>query len=749
MSAWILQHFLNPAFFWPGMALLAAPILIHLLNRLRYRKVRFAAMEFLLASQKRNRRRVLLEQLLLLLLRIGLVLLVVALIGRLILDPDQLSMFQGVKSHHVVILDDTASMRDRQGETTAFENAKETIRRIVAEGSRRPGTQLFSLILMSSPDKTVSGLSERGIDETLLAEISQQLDALNCTFRAADPAAALEAARQRLGENRSGVRTVHVLSDFRKSNWTENKNAAALLRELDRAGVAVNLVRHVAESHENLGIAELVGDVEIAAAGVPVSLRATVRNFGTREARNVRASLFVDDVRVPRTIDFQTISAGESDTRRFDVIFPTAQPHTVKLTLDDDALDADNQRHLAIDVPVANPVLLVDGSPAMEQALYIADALAANQSVTGYAPDLRTPEELRQTPLDRYHLLYLINVAELAPDAIAAVEDFVRNGGGLIWYMGDAVRPALFNERLFKPEGGLFPVRLDSAPRSLSHDGVAGAIADIVPGEHPLFAALIGGEVPILDLVFVNVFYPLAADDGTSPNIARDVVPVAKLRTGEPLMFEHRIGSGRIFTCLTSAGPLMNPEGTIWTNWANGPASFSFVVFQLELARRLIRTDRAFPALDTGSRLDVQFDQAQYLPEVEVETPDKQVTRIQAERPTTNAVGQPPGIVEVPFLGTDQPGVYTFSLTGQTGDQDRRMFALNVPAVEGALALAADNDLLRELGDVQRISIQPAGSFEWIRSDSPGSEMRWLLLVGLALFSLFEQALASRLSYVD
>jgi hypothetical protein len=81
MTPWILQHFLNPAFFWTGMALLSLPVIIHLINRLRYRRVRFAAMEFLLASQKRNRRRILLEQLLLLMMRIAVVLLVVVAVG--------------------------------------------------------------------------------------------------------------------------------------------------------------------------------------------------------------------------------------------------------------------------------------------------------------------------------------------------------------------------------------------------------------------------------------------------------------------------------------------------------------------------------------------------------------------------------------------------------------------------------------------------------------------------------------------
>ena len=67
--------FMHPWFMVAGGALVASPIIIHLINRMRFKRIRWAAMEFLLKSQKRNRRRLIIEQLILLLLRILLVLL--------------------------------------------------------------------------------------------------------------------------------------------------------------------------------------------------------------------------------------------------------------------------------------------------------------------------------------------------------------------------------------------------------------------------------------------------------------------------------------------------------------------------------------------------------------------------------------------------------------------------------------------------------------------------------------------------
>ena len=54
---------------WWGLPLVAVPLVIHLINLLRHRRVEWAAMEFLLASRKKYRTRVLLRQWLLLALR--------------------------------------------------------------------------------------------------------------------------------------------------------------------------------------------------------------------------------------------------------------------------------------------------------------------------------------------------------------------------------------------------------------------------------------------------------------------------------------------------------------------------------------------------------------------------------------------------------------------------------------------------------------------------------------------------------
>src|SRR6185295_15646417 len=125
----MLGLFLNPGFLFIGIALISVPIIIHLINRMRFKRIRWAAMEFLLKAQKRTRRRLIIEQLLLLALRCLLIGLVGLLVSRFIGCGD--ANMSGKTNLHLVLLDDTLSMQDawKQGEAAAncFDAAKSDI----------------------------------------------------------------------------------------------------------------------------------------------------------------------------------------------------------------------------------------------------------------------------------------------------------------------------------------------------------------------------------------------------------------------------------------------------------------------------------------------------------------------------------------------------------------------------------------------------------------------------------------------
>ncbi len=743
---WVSTHFLNPSLFWPAVGLMAVPILIHLINRLRYKRVRFAAMEFLLQSQQRNRRRVLIEHLLLLAARVLAVGFIGLLIARFVADPKQISMFQGAKTHHVLLVDDSGSMRDRSGDGDAFAQAREIVRKLAAEGAQRPETQKLTVLRMSSPDQTLSGLSERDVDDALVAEIASRLDDLECTYGSVDVAAALSAVKSRLDDDAGSVKHLHVISDFRKSDWYDNKAAIASIRDLEKGDVQVNLVRTVATSNSNLAVTDLSGDSATAAAGVPILLTATVQNIGATAAENVRLAVQVDGRPLPGNYVLERIEPGESARRAVPVLFDKAGTHRVTVTLESDSLEADNARRVAIVVANENPVLVIVGTALQEDGNYIRDALAADKSVTGYNVTVESPEYLRRHPIDAYQAIYLVNVPELPEDAVDALEKFVAAGGGLAWFMGDLVRPQFYNDRLYRDGQGLFPIKLGPAATRLTRDEFTSQ-PDIVAGDNDLFRILSGADNPFIDQVFVNVFFPVDRESFDQAKARPNGVKVlASLRNREPLMLESQFGKGRIVTCMTAAGPIASPENVAWTNWANGPGAPSYAVMNLELAKLVARRDRAAPLRIVGEPIEVTIDRTQFRDDIEIVGPDDQISQISAAEPSQDAAARNANPI-AEYRRTEQPGFYTVTRFSQSQQPDPQVLAYNVPVSESDLKLAEDEAIRRELGDGVEVTIQPAGSVEWIRSESPGRELRWILLVGLALLLSLEQILSYRLSY--
>lgn len=222
----MLDLFSNPAYLAIAAALVSVPIIIHLINRMRFKRIRWAAMEFLLKAQKRTRRRLIIEQLLLLALRC----LLVALIGLLVMrfvglgDWGQLTAKPNV---HLVLLDDTLSMNDRwkEGEgaaRTAFVVAKDEVllKKIVENMAKVNPTDRLMIVpysqLATQSDftpKVYDHLNDPQRKEALKAD----LDQMKASNLHVSQLLALKKAQEIANNNPDSRVTLHILSDFRYS----------------------------------------------------------------------------------------------------------------------------------------------------------------------------------------------------------------------------------------------------------------------------------------------------------------------------------------------------------------------------------------------------------------------------------------------------------------------------------------------------------------------------------------------------
>jgi hypothetical protein len=511
----MLDLFLNPGYLAIGGALVSAPIIIHLINRMRFKRLRWAAMEFLLKSQKRNRRRLIIEQLLLLALRCLLVLLAALLVLRFV--GLSLAGFQSQDALHVAILDDGPSMTDRWKEgnddKTAFKIAKEdvilgSIVKSLGQSSTNERLAIISLSKLVTDDNFQPPVFQKLNDATGEKKVKEYLDSLQPSNVHVDLVRGVQLARHLFGDHPETPRQIlHLVSDFRTVDW-DGPGAEGLhkaLRELHQAKVKIRPTdtAHpyrlkgqggVPLSHDNLAIIDLRASTRVVGVGMPVTFKVTVANYGARDEA-VNVVIYDDDSGRPREdIDFNPsmplrLSPDSTAEVTFTINgwFPDIRPgdkfHAQRLSarlespqrgpLENDSLAVDNVRYAAVEIRNKVPVLVIDGKGKAGReengdSFFIERAIS---SVPGssyevvFGDDLTggsATRALERGDLGQYPTIFLLNVPELTKKEKKGLENFVAEGGGAAFFLGPKVTANYYNQELYRDGKGVFPVPLRS-----------------------------------------------------------------------------------------------------------------------------------------------------------------------------------------------------------------------------------------------------------------------------------------------
>ncbi len=715
-----------------GLPLAVLPVLIHLINLVRHRRVRWAAMEFLLASQRKNRTWVLFKELLLLLVRMMAVACVVLLLAQPMLARAWGRLLGTRAVHHVVLLDDSYSMSDRWGQTSAWDEARRAVTRI-AEALGAEGEQTFTLLRFSQAGRAIRGtqpdLLQRRVDAEFLDDLRSKLAGLEASQTAAGPLEALRAVQQLLGEAEYAAQNVYLVSDFRAREWGEPGDLVQALADLHQAGARLHLIHCVEAEHPNLAIEHLGPGSGTRAAGVPLFMEVTVRNFGATAVKDVPVLVEADGQAMP-AITVAEIPPRQAVKERFLVRFATAGVHRIAARLEADAVAADNARFAVVDFPPAVPVLLVDGGPRGDDARYLSAVFAVGGGVTtGLSPRIEPPRFLAAEPLEPYRAIYLLNIGRLEKSAVAALERYVAAGGGVAFFLGDQTQPDFINQELHRQGEGIFPVPLGQAAELLPD--YLQRTPDLQVGGHPIFQVFAGTRNTFLPLVMVSRY--VATAPGWKPESALGVQVLARLRNGAPLVVEKRVGQGRVVAFLTTAAPT-------WNNWARDNPSFP--VAMLELQAFLAGSPPADTESRVGTPLEVRLDPSQYEPQVQFEVPGQQ-------RPssiTVEAIPTSEGQGLATLADTDTSGFYQARLLRKEGQEERRQWAYNVEGAEGDLRILSGEQLLARLERVP-CEYHSAGAFQYDSQRDAGYDLSDVFLYVLVGLLLGEQVLARSASY--
>ena len=725
-----------PSLLW-FLPLIGLPILIHLINVLRHKRIKWAPMEFLLQSQKRNRTWVMLKQLLLLLLRIAAVAAVVLMLAQPKIQNTLAGLVGGSKTHHVVLLDDSYSMADKWADTSAFKQATDVIARLGNSLSRQGGRQEFTLLLYSQAARRGGAkavLTREPVSPQFKDTLSEKLLALRPSELAVGPAEGLTAVEQMVREGNDSATIVYLVSDFRAKDWTNVSELRRTLTELDQLpGAKLHFIDCVDAERPNLTISALKPEMGIRAAGVPLKIEVAVTNYGPQTARDVSIQLEEDGKARP-AITIASIPAGQTASGDFEVRYAAAGQHTITAKLPADAVEPDNSRSTVLDFPESVPVLVIAGdaksATTKGDAYFLTLPFSSNNvAPTGIAPRIETARFLREKPLDPYHVIYLLDIDRLDQPEIDALEAYVKAGGGVAFFMGDRSRADFFNNRLYRDGKGLFPAPL-VGPTELLIDRTETASDLTAEGNHPVFSLFSSQPNVDIDKVIVERYF--AVNKTWTPPTHSTTRIVARLRNGAPLVIEQKFGDGRVLAFLTSAAPT-------WNNLARTPRHIGAM---LQMAAYLSAARQTDPSREVGGPLEIEFERTKYQPQVKFITPQRGPTG------TLPVEAAPSGDHLKAALPGDagQSGIYEVQFTTPDNRTESRRFAYNVVPAEGDLKIVDGPQLENRLPGVT-FRFHHAADALFDSDEFDRANLSRLVLYSLIGLLVCEQLLAYSCSY--
>ncbi|HEX5500569.1 MAG TPA: BatA domain-containing protein, partial [Thermomicrobiales bacterium] len=342
----LLGFFNHPAMLaW--LAVAAAPLVIHLLNRRKHREMPWAATQYLLAAIRKSSRRIRIEQWLLLAMRTLLVVLLALAMAEPVLEQTGMKFVSGQRTHKLLVIDGSYSMAYRVADQSRFERAKELAARIVNESRQGDG---FTLLLMASPPRVLVG-APAFEPRQFLSEIEQ----LTIVHGGADLAATVEKAQEilesaRREHARLAREEVYFLTDLCRTTWAPELGGPQAVDEFrsrsrQLAASATVVVADLGQKDaENAAITSLRAVEPYVTVARDVALEAEIRNFGRLERKGHGVELYVDGRRAGETrVDLEADGGG---TAGFTYRFDAPGEHQVEVRLAADPLDVDNHRWL-------------------------------------------------------------------------------------------------------------------------------------------------------------------------------------------------------------------------------------------------------------------------------------------------------------------------------------------------------------------------------------------------------------------
>ena len=692
-----------------GMAVVAIPVLLHLLMRRKPVPHRFPALRFLQARSQVKKRRLKLQHLLLLLVRaLALCMLVLAL-ARPVLRGTGWIVDQEGPVAVACVVDTAPRMLLRQENRTRIDEVQDIASKLF---EKLPPESKIAIV-----DTGDGGVSFS--PSTVAA--ANRIERLTAGASSVNLATAMNDAVRLLESSDIGRRELYVFTDLSHGGWEQPVQA-----DWDTLHPSVNLVFiDVSAKHpQDFMLESLELSAECLTVGSPLNVSVITRRVGPESARSVAIEFQDQEGSFVRRGEKPVVwKDGEEQKVRFEINGLEPGVHQGRVLIEGgDGLPADDSIEFTVDVGPPTRVLVVSPEPVGTTGLIFVEAVAPFPLVSAgrskFNVTLDSFDHLENASWSDFRSIVLIDPPPLPPRTWEMLHEWISKGGGLVVWLGPSVgKPGDFSSAESESVLGGRIKRVWRSPDRSNYFAPSSL-------DHPILAAFrrVGDSVPWQDFpVFRHwEFQPTSKNDDVESSSA---LSLASYRNGLPALFERILGKGRVVIVTTPVSQSAD-DPQAWNQLATGFEPWPFVMLANEILEYVVETPDSLN-IKSGEVARLRL-QRHDLPTATVRTPLGDTFPV--------AIDQQQGSIAV--SATRQPGNYRIRSGGKTSGFVKG-FSARLPKSSTDFSRLKDDELPLMLGVDRRIVLDTESLDRDVMNYRVGAELSgWLFLLAAGLLAL-------------
>ncbi|WP_290663406.1 BatA domain-containing protein, partial [Ignavibacterium sp.] len=351
--------FLNPAVLI-GLLAAAIPVIIHLLNLRKLKKIEFSTLAFLKELQKNKIRKIKIKQWLLLVLRVLIILFIVLAFARPALRGLSIAgTTSAAKTTAVLIIDDTFSMSVLSQNGSYFNQAKDFAKKIIEQ-------------LKEGDEAALLFLSEKNQRLGLTNDFNSLINELNqkeISYLTPDLNKVITIAAQLVNKSNNFNREIYLITDFQK-NILPSSGIKSDLSELLNENIKLYSFSLSDKKVFNIGIDDLKINNQIFEKNKPITFSVTLSNYSEQNVQNGVLSLFLNNKRAAqKSFD---IEVGKSVLTDVEALSDATGFIEVTAEVETDDVEFDNKRFSSLFIPDKILTLIISDENSSSRFLKLA-----------------------------------------------------------------------------------------------------------------------------------------------------------------------------------------------------------------------------------------------------------------------------------------------------------------------------------------------------------------------------------------